>query len=112
MEHAIKNFEIHSRNDNQKNQPRKVVHSHGIPTKIIKDCEDLLATFICNNYNNSLLDGNFPEDFKIVDVMPVNKNKKCTDKNNYRPVSILSNILTIYERSFYNQMHDYFDGIF
>ena len=42
----------------------------------------------------------------------VHKKKKRTDKNNYRPVSILSNISKIYERSFYNQMYDYFDSIF
>ena len=46
------------------------------------------------------------------EVVPVCKKKKRTDKNNYRPVSILSNISNIYERSFHNQMYDYFDSIF
>ena len=90
----------------------KAVRSNDIPTKTIKEFEDLFATFICNNYNKSLLGGTFPEDLKTAEVVPVYKKKKHTDKNSYRPVSILSNISKIYERSFYNQMYDYFDSIF
>ena len=135
--HAIKNFENHSsiiaikNNRNPNDQfpfkpvtkemiakeisnlkSGKAVPSNDIPTKIIKDFKDLFATFIYNNYNKCLLDGTFPEDLKTAEVVPVYKKKKRTDKNNYRPVSILSNISKIYERSFYNQMYDYFDSIF
>ena len=137
MEHAIKCFENHSsiiaikhnRNPNDQFSFKpvtkemiakeisnlksgKAVRSNDIPTKIIKDFKDLFATFIYNNYNKCLLDGTFPEDLKTAEVVPVYKKKKRTDKNNYRPVSILSNISKIYERSFYNQMYDYFDSIF
>ena len=137
MEHAIKNFENHSsivaiknnRNPNKQfsfkpvtkemvakeisNLKRgKAVCNSDIPTKIIKHVKDLFATFIYNKYNKSLLDGTFLEDLKTTEVVPVYKKKKRTDKNNYRPVSILSNISKIYERSFYNQMYDYFDSIF
>ena len=59
-----------------------------------------------------MLDGTFPEDLKTAEFVPVHKKEKRTYKNNYRPVSILSNISKIYERSFYNQMYDYFDSIF
>ena len=59
-----------------------------------------------------MLDGTFPEDLKTAEVAPAHKKKERTDKNNYRPVSILSNISKIYEMSFYNQMYDYFDSIF
>ena len=49
-----------------------------------------------NNYNKSLLDGTFPEELKTAKVAPFYKNKNCTDKNNYRPVNIWSNISKIY----------------
>ena len=137
MEHAIKNFENHSsitaikNNRNPNDQfsftpvtkemiskeisnlkSVKTVRSNDIPTKIIKEFKDLFTTFIYNNYNKSLLDERFfPEDLKTAEIVPVYKKKKRTVKNNYRHVSILSNILKIYERSFYNQMYDYFDSI-
>ena len=69
--------------------------------------------FIYNNYNKSLLDGTFPEELlNSWSCACLQENKKRTDKDNYGPVSILSNISKIYERSFYNQMYDYFDSIF
>ena len=102
----------HKGNNSKINQQLKAFRSNDIPTEIIKDFEDLFATFIYNNYNESLLDGTFPEDLKTAEVVPVYKKKKCTDKNSYRPVSILSNISKIYGRSFYNQMYDYIDKIF
>ena len=137
VEHAIKNFENHNsiiaiktnRNPNDRFSFKpvkkemiekeisnlksgKAVRSNDIPTKIIKDFKDLFATFIYNNCNKCLLHGTFPEDLKTAEVVPVHKKKKRTDKNNCRPVSILSNISKIYERSFSNQMYDYFDSIF
>ena len=87
-------------------KPGKAVRSNYIPTKILKDFEDLFATFIYSNYNKSLLDGTFPEDLKTAEVADFYRKKKLTAKNNCRPVSILSNISKIYERSFYNQMYD------
>ena len=41
---------------------------------------------------------NFSRSFKTAEVGRVYKKKKRTDKNNYRPVGILSNFSKIYER--------------
>ena len=54
---------------------------------------------------------NFSWSFNTAEVGRLYKKKKRTDKNNYRPVGILSNFSKIYESSFYNQMFDYFDRI-
>ena len=35
-----------------------------------------------------------------------------TQKSNYRPISVLSNVSKIYERSLYDQIYSYFDKIF
>ena len=41
--------------------------------------------------------GEFPNDLKHVDIVPIyKKNNKC-EKENYRPVSIESNLTKIYE---------------
>ena len=48
---------------------------------------------------------------KHTDIVPVyKKNNKC-EKENCRPVSILSNFSKIYEKLMYNQFYDYLDNI-
>ena len=53
----------------------------------------------------------FHTDLKLADVTPVYKNKSKNSKDNYRPVSILSNISKIYERCLYDQIQVFFDSI-
>ena len=45
---------------------------------------------------------------KLADVTPVYKKKSKNSKDNYRPVSILSNISKIYERCIYDQIQLFF----
>ena len=59
-----------------------------------------------------LTNSTFPEQLKLADVKPIFKKNSRTDKENYRPVSILPNISKIYERCLYKQLHDYVDVIF
>ena len=42
-------------------------------------------------------EGNFRADFKEAEVHPIYENVARTDKSNYQPISILSNISKIYE---------------
>ena len=44
-------------------------------------------------------------------MTPVYKNKSKNSKDNYRPVSILSNISKIYERCLYDQIQVFFESI-
>ena len=43
--------------------------------------------------------GVFPNILKITNVIPIHKNGGKLDCNNYRPISVLSNISKIYEKS-------------
>ena len=78
---------------------------------MLKDFEGLFVILIYSNHVKSVPDGSFSEDLKTAEVTPVYKKKKRTDKSNYRPASILSNISRNCERSLYNQMYGYFDRI-
>ena len=53
----------------------------------------------------------FPLDLKLANVAPAYKKKSKSFKDNYRSVSILSNISKVYERCIYDQIHSYFDKI-
>ena len=82
-----------------------------IPAKIPKQNSDYFAGYFCGNINQCISKSMFPPDLKLADVTPVYKNKSKNSKDNYRPVSILSNISIIYERCLYNQMQVFFDSI-
>ena len=66
-----------------------------ILTKVIKMNKDIFFNFITDHFNYCIAYGEFRNELKHADVIPVHKkNEKC-DKTNYRPVSILTNISKI-----------------
>ena len=50
--------------------------------------------------------------FKLADVTPIFKKGSKTLKDNYRPISILSNVSKIFERPIFKQISAFFDNIF
>ena len=70
------------RNTNE-NEVRKIIQNlnvcktcqrRDIPTKIIKLIKDLLSSFICEHFNYCISIGEFPNELKHADVIPVPKN--------------------------------------
>ena len=53
----------------------------------------------------------FPVSLKQADIKPIHKKDSRSDKENYRPVSILPNLSEIYGRCLYTQMNNYFNPI-
>ena len=51
--------------------------------------------------------GTFPKILEISEVIPVYKKGKPYDKNNYRPISILSNLSKICERYMHHEINAY-----
>ena len=49
---------------------------------------------------------------KYEDALPEFKKDDKTDKENYRPISILPNLSKVHERLMYDQMYPFFDQIF
>ena len=90
----------------------KASQQSDIPTRILIDNSEYFASYFHENINyclgESLL---FPHDLKLADVTPAYKKKSRSSKDNYRPVSIFSNISKIYERCIYDQIQNYFDQI-
>ena len=61
------------------------------------------------NINHSINNSTFSEQLQWVDAKPVFKKNSRADKENYRSISILTNISKIYETCLYKQLYDYFD---
>ena len=89
----------------------KTFQQSDIPTKIVKQNSDYFTGYFCGNINQCISKSMFPPDLKLADVTPVYKNKSKNSKDNYRPVSILSNISNIYKRFLYDQIQMFFDSI-
>ena len=47
--------------------------------------EDIFSTLIFQNFNQSLVNGEFPHCLKQAEVIPVFKNQEKLDKSNNRP---------------------------
>ena len=67
-----------------------------LPTKIIKANYDIFTEVIHKELNRGLEVGNFPCTLKLANVTPVYKKGNRSEKGNYRPVSILPNLLSAY----------------
>ena len=102
----------HTLDDINKLNPKKASQTTIIPAPMIKGDKDSIALFIYHNFNNSLSSSSFPTGLSYADVRPVFKKNDKTNKENYRPISILPNISKMYERLLYDQMYPYFNEIF
>ena len=89
---------------------KKSCQTSGTPTKIIKLNSDIFSNLIYKHFNYCIDKGEFPN-LKHVNIVPVYKKNNKSEKENYRPVSILSNLSKIYEKLMYNQLYYYFDNI-
>ena len=57
---------------------------------------------------NMFIDNNcYPNDLKLAEVSPVFKQKDNLDKENDRPLSVLSHVSKVFERIMYQQIEDF-----
>ena len=91
----------------------KTIQKDHIPTKIIKENMNIMSNIF---HDNCFSESVFPDDLKRAEVIPIFETDIKKDskglKENYRPVSILSNISTIYETCLYNELSSFFKDIF
>ena len=90
---------------------KKVTRKGDIPAKILKDSLSVYTKELTTIINNCLKDGLFPNELKLADVSPVFK-KDYLNKENYRPVSILSYMSKVFERIFYKQIDPFMTSKF
>ena len=70
----------------------KSVGPCSIPTKILKIAREIVSLPLSELINNSISKRIFPDICKLAQVIPTLKNDSRLLCNNYRPVSLLSNI--------------------
>ena len=78
--------------------PSKASQSSDIPTKIIRQNLDLFAPIVRQEMNKSLDLNKFPYRMKLGNIAPSFKKNDHTNKENYRPISILPNLSKVIEK--------------
>ena len=78
-----------------------------INAKLVKDSTEVICPTLTKIFNRSLQQRIFPEELKTAFVSPIYKNGDKSDCSNYRPISILSTIAKILEKTVYNQLISY-----
>ena len=86
-------------------------HSSGhdnISNFLIKKLKNVIVLPLTIIINKSLQEGHFPSRMKTAEVVPLHKGKEQSNKNNYRPISLLLTISKILEKNcVYSHIHLY-----
>ena len=87
----------------------KSMQSCDIPTKVIKENSEIFARYITAAFNDAISSSIFPKSLKFADIKPIFKKNSRTDKENYRPISILPNLSKVFEKILFRQMTRFLD---
>ena len=75
----------------------------------------VIAPVLADILNTSIRLRTYPSKLKMAKITPVFKGDDDTDANNYRPISLLSNFNTVFEKMIYKRLtsyiakHDFFE---
>ncbi len=76
-----------------------------IPSKLLKAAASSIGKHLTHVLNVSISTGQLATEWKTAKVTPIFKEGDKTDRNNYRPISILPIVTKILERAIHNQLY-------
>ena len=77
----------------------------GIPTCLLKLSFPSIASSLTHIFNLVISKGIIPKDWKSARVTPIFKADSKVDPANYRPISVLSVIAKLFEKTTFNQVY-------
>ena len=75
-----------------------------ISSKRLKLCCPPISEPLINVFNNCVITGIFPDEFKVAKVNTLHKDGNVNEYGNYRPISLLPSLAKVFERIIYNRM--------
>ena len=82
---------------------KKATREGDIPVNLLKGSIDTYLPLLTEITNSSFGQNEFPNELKLTNIIPIFKKKDPLNKENYRPVSILSHMSKVFERLIYKQ---------
>ena len=86
---------------------KKATGIDGISSRILKLSANVIAPSLSLIFNQIISTGIFPNDWKIARITPIFKSDAKDKMTNYRPISVISIISKIAEKSIYDQIYNY-----
>ena len=69
----------------------------------------VLAPVLSNSFNKSILEGLFPNNWKVARVSPIYKEGPTEKRSNYRPISVVPVVSRLFEKTVFDQLYAYLD---
>ena len=91
-----------------KNIPDNKVSGGDMPIQILKQ-SGFSYQILTDYINDAINKGVFRDSLKIANITPAHKKDEPTDKENYRPVSVLPLLSKLFERLLYDQLSEYLE---
>ena len=88
-------------------ESKKATRIDGISSRILKLSANVIAPSLTMTFNQTILTGIFPNDWKIARITPFFKSDAKDKMTNYRPISVISIIFKIAEKSIHDQIYNY-----
>ena len=95
-------------------KPKRSSGPDEITMSIIRDCKEVLIPHFVTLFNNVLLTGLIPSEWKRAIIRPILKKGDPADINNYRPISNLSSISKVFEKVILHRLdalYPWLDGL-
>ena len=82
---------------------------YSVPVTILKTIKGYITEPLAFSVNDSFTSGNFPDKLKLARITPIFKKGSRFDKDNYRPIAVLSSFSKVFEKAMYHRLYNYLE---